>query len=136
MKADQMTRKASSNPNPPIGEILRTRRVEVLHRGLREMAALLSVAPAHLTDIEKGRRTPSEELLLRIQKNYGIEEATLRAGWNRPQAIVDEVASQSPTTAEKVPEFLRTARDLSSEQWDSLIKQAKKLSSSGRGKES
>lgn len=116
-----------SNPLP-IGEQLRRQRVDVLGKGLREMAALLSVAPAHLTDLEKGRRTPSEDLLLRIAEQYRLPVADLRAGWSRPDAIVSEVASQDPTTAAKVPEFLRTARNLTPEQWDRLIRQAGQMS--------
>jgi transcriptional regulator with XRE-family HTH domain len=109
----------------PIGEQLRQQRVSKLGKGLREMARELGIAPPHLTDIEKGRRTPSEELMLKIAELYRIPIAELRAGWSRPEAIVKEVASQDATTAEKVPEFLRTARNLSSDQWDRLIHQAK-----------
>ena len=111
----------------PIGEVLRTRRVETLKKGLREMARILSIAPAHLTDLEKGRRTPSEGLLKKISIAYGIAEADLRSGWQRAAAVVAEVANQDPTTAEKVPEFLRTARKLTPEQWDRLIGQAKRM---------
>ena len=121
-----MARKATSTPQP-IGETLRIRRVDDLQKGLREMARTLGVAPAHLTDIEKGRRTPSEDLLKRISKAYGMPEAELRSGWQRAEAVVTEVANQDATTAEKVPEFLRTARKLSPEQWDRLINQAKRM---------
>jgi transcriptional regulator with XRE-family HTH domain len=107
-----------------IGEQLRQQRVEKLGRGLREMAGMLSIAPAHLTDLEKGRRTPSEELMVKIANLYQIPIAELRAGWSRPDMIVKEIASQDATTAEKVPEFLRTARNLTSDQWDKLIRHA------------
>ncbi len=118
----------------PIGEVLRQRRVDVLHHGLRETAKLLNIAPAHLTDIEKGRRSPSDDLLMRISRVYGVAEAELRAGWSKPQAIVDEVASQDSVTAAKVPEFLRKARNLSPDQWDSLIRQAQRMSGGKDGK--
>lgn len=124
-----MARQRQSNEERPVGEVLRQRRIEVLNKGLREMAAILAIAPAHLTDIEKGRRTPSEDLLMRIAKAYGIAEAELRAGWNRAQGIVTEVANQDALTADKVPEFLRSARKLSPQQWDQLIEQARRLSS-------
>jgi len=124
----------ASRKNIPIGERLRAQRVETLNKGLREMAGLLEIAPAHLTDIEKGRRTPSEALLVRICKAYRISEAELRAGWSRADAIVAEVANQDPVTAEKVPEFLRTARKLTSEQWDNLIDHVRELSSGKKGK--
>ena len=123
-----------SNHPQPIGEILRTQRVEVLSKGLREMAGILGIAPAHLTDIEKGRRTPSEGLMVKIAESYHLPIADLRSGWSRPDAIVSEVASQSSTTAAKVPEFLRTARNLSAGQWDQLIRQAGKMAGDERGK--
>lgn len=126
-----MHREDALSPKPPsslpIGEVLRVRRVEGLKKGLRETARLLNIAPAHLTDIEKGRRNPSEELLMRICRVYGLAEAELRAGWSRPEAIVDEVASQDAVTAAKVPEFLRTARNLTPEQWNNLIRQAERM---------
>jgi len=109
--------------------VLRARRVEGLKKGLREMAAILGIAPPHLTDIEKGRRTPSQDLLMRICRAYGIPEAELRSGWSRADVVVAEVATQDPVTAEKVPEFLRTARKLTSKQWDDLIDQARRMSS-------
>ena len=116
----------------PIGEILRHKRVEILNKGLREMARVLAVAPAHLTDIEKGRRTPSEALLQRITEAYGIEIAELRSAWSKADEIVGQVATQDSTTAVKVPEFLRTARKLSANQWDQLIRQAERMASGGR----
>lgn len=111
----------------PIGDVLRQRRVDVLKKGLREMARLLDITPPHLTDIENGRRNPSEELLLRIAQLYDMDEAQLRAGWGRAQPIVGEVATQDALAAEKVPEFLREARNLTSDQWDSVIQQARRL---------
>ena len=128
-----MARRTSAKQPPPIGETLRIRRVEALKKGLREMARLLDIAPAHLTDIEKGRRNPSDGLLKRIGDAYGIAEPELRAGWGKADGIVGEVATQDAMTAEKVPEFLRTARKLSPEQWDRLIGQARRMAS-GKGK--
>lgn len=121
--------KTPSHPRQePIGDTLRRQRVEVLGMGLRETATVLGVAPAHLTDIEKGRRNPSEDLLKRICKVYRIDEAVLRSGWSRAETVVAEIATQNAMTAAKVPEFLRTARNLTEKQWDDLIGQAKRLS--------
>ena len=116
----------------PIGERLRQKRTDVLKCGLREMARTLDIAPAHLTDIEKGRRSPSEGLLVRIAEHYGMEEAELRTAWSKADQVVDEIATQDTTTARKVPELLRKARDLSSEQWDQLIQEAQRLASRQR----
>ncbi|MBX3394302.1 MAG: helix-turn-helix transcriptional regulator [Phycisphaerae bacterium] len=122
-----MPRHARSSPEP-VGELLRRTRVESLNKGLREMAKILDIAPAHLTDLELGRRTPSEDLLRRVSGAYGIPESTLRAGWARPDAIVSEVATQDAMTAEKVPALLRNARRLTRDQWDALIEEAQRLS--------
>lgn len=119
--------KASLRDDSPIGERLRHQRVEVLRLSIRDIARVLDSAPIHVSDIETGKRAPSEELLLKISKAYGLSEAELRAGFSKPSAIVSEVASESTVAAEKVPEFLRTARGLSAEQWDKLIRQAKKI---------
>lgn len=129
-----MARKATARPDLPIGERLRTQRTEVLGKGLREMARNLQVAPAHLTDIETGKRNPSEELLVRMASAYQLPEAELRAGFGKPDADVRELASETPLAAEKVPEFLRTARGLSAEQWDRLIRQARKMTDEEKGR--
>ena len=122
-----MAKKSRTKPQS-IGDLLRTQRTDVLHVGLREIAKTLGVSPAYITDIEYGRRVPSQELLPLMAKAYSLPEAELRAGFNRPSEEVVELASANPTAAEKTPEFLRSAKDLSPAQWDSLIKQAKKLS--------
>lgn len=127
-----MAKTPSQPRQEPIGDTLRRQRTEVMGKGLREMAAILGVAPAHLTDIEKGRRTPSDGLLQRISKSYRIDEATLRAGWSRAETVVAEIATASATNAAKVPELLRAARHLSADHWDKLIQQAKRLSGDQR----
>lgn len=115
----------------PIGERLRHQRVEVLKKSIRDLARLLDSAPIHISDIENGKRSPSEELLIKIASVYGLPEAELRSGFSRPDSVVAEVASESTVAAAKVPEFLRTARGLSAEQWDQLIKQARKIQEKG-----
>lgn len=125
-----MAKRPTKKPDPTprsIGEILRTRRVEVLGLSGRDMARRLDVAPIHISDIETGKRTPSEDLLVRLAREYGVPEAELRAGFSKPDSVVAEIASESSVAAEKVPEFLRTARGLSAGEWDRLIQQAKKL---------
>jgi len=113
----------------PVGELLRAVRVNTLQKSVRDVAKLLGVAPIHVSDIETGKRTPSDDLLMRIVTVYRVDESVLRAGFERPEGVVGEVASESATAAKKVPEFLRTARGLDARQWDQLIAQAKKLSS-------
>ena len=112
------------------GERLRQRRLEVLRKGLREMAGILEISAAHLTDIEKDRRKPSEGLLQKIRVHYRLDDqdvAEIRSAWQKADTVVDDVATQDALTAEKVPQFLRTARNLSKEDWDRMISQARRL---------
>jgi len=51
-----MPSKLAGNQKQPIGDRLRMHRVDVLAKGLREMAKRLDVSAPHLTDIEYGRR--------------------------------------------------------------------------------
>ena len=116
-----------------MAERLRRQRVEVLQKGLRDMARTLVISAAYLTDIEKGHRVPSEDLLRRMAVAYSLSEAELRAAWSRPEAIVKEIASQDAVTIQKVPQFLRTARHLSAEEWNAIITQARKMARKHRG---
>ncbi len=125
-KGGSKTRSGSSGGGT-IGERLRRQRVEVLGKSIRDVAKLLDSAPIHLSDIETGRRAPSEELLIKIARVYKVPEAELRSGFSKPEAVVAEIASESTVAAQKVPEFLRTARGFNAEQWDALIKKAKNL---------
>ena len=61
--------KDKARSSDEIGDILRRQRTEVLGKGLREMARQLGTAPAHLTDIEHGNRSPSEGLLVKIARD-------------------------------------------------------------------
>lgn len=126
--------KSSIAQSLPIGERLRIQRVDVLDKSIRDIAKLLDTAPIHVSDIETGKRSPSEELLLKMAKVYGLPVAELRAGFSKPDSVVVEVASESTTAAEKVPEFLRTARGWNATQWDQIIKQAKKIDDESTGK--
>jgi transcriptional regulator with XRE-family HTH domain len=111
----------------PIAERLRRQRVEVLGKSVRDLAKLLDISPIHMSDIETGKRAPSEELLLKVAAVYGIPEAELRAGFARPDPDVIRVATESTVAAEKSAEFLRRASGLSAKKWDKVIAQVGKL---------
>lgn len=119
--------KRKSSENVPITERLRLQRLESLDKSVRDVAKLLDTSPIHISDIETGKRTPSEELLVRMAEVYGIPEAELRSGFARAPAEVNELATETPVAVEKVPEFLRSTRGMTAEQWDKLIKEAKRI---------
>ena len=116
-----------------VGDRVRRQRVDILKKGLRDMARTLGISAAYLTDIEKNRRVPSEDLLRRMAAAYSLDVAELRAAWRRPDAVVAEVASQDALTADKVPQFLRTARNLSADEWNEIIQRARKLAQKHKG---
>lgn len=122
---------AKTPPTGPtaIAERLRSQRINVLGKSVRDVAKLLGASPIHISDIETGKRVPSQELVVKIAGVYGIREAELRAAYSRPAPEVIEVASESAVAAEKVPEFLRIARGWTAEQWERAIKLAKKSNS-------
>ena len=93
-----MSRPSSQSP-VPIGETLRQRRVEVMEKSLRDTAKRLQITPAHLSDLENGRRTPSEELLLRIRDEITelAEQVWIRLSENR-RMVVDFVYVEADGT--------------------------------------
>jgi transcriptional regulator with XRE-family HTH domain len=120
--------KKKPSPELPICERLRIRRVDVLGKSVRDMAKVLDASPIHISDIETGKRTPSDDLLVRIANAYGLPESELRSGFSRAPEDVNKLVTETPVSVEKVPEFLRSARGLSAEQWDWFIREAKKRS--------
>jgi len=111
----------------PIGERLRTQRIEVVKKGLREMAGLLGISPPHLTDIEKGNRSPSEDLLIRMAKLYEMDEVELRTSWAKADSMVNAIAIQDSDTIRHLPEFLRAAKDFDKAKWLEAVRHAQDL---------
>lgn len=56
---------------------------------LRELARKVDVTAAHLSDIELGRRHPSEDLMERLARVFGLAVEELRAYDSRPP--IDEI---------------------------------------------
>jgi len=64
---------------------------------LRELAKQLGgVTAAHLSDIEFGRRYPSDELLAKLARFFQVEEAELRALDTRPP--IEEIKRLAQTS--------------------------------------
>src|SRR2546425_11264362 len=65
---------------------------------LREFAKKLSVSPAHVSDIEKDRRNPSDALLKEIARLLGVHFEDLQKLDRRaPVEDLKRIASQNPT---------------------------------------
>jgi transcriptional regulator with XRE-family HTH domain len=61
-----------------LGSVLRQRR-EALHRTLTEVAAESGLSPAHLSEVERGRKEASTEKLLAVAHSLGVRPADLYA---------------------------------------------------------
>ncbi len=57
-----------------LGAVLRQRR-EALHRTLTEVATEAAVSPAHLSEVERGRKEVSTERLLAVAHALGVRPA-------------------------------------------------------------
>lgn len=97
---------------------------------LREFAAKIGVTPAHLSDVELGRRFPSPDLLKRIASNLKVSGAELEAYDSRPpvedikrlseadpafgfafRKLVDEMKDKNITPEQLVKSLNRRKRD-------------------------
>src|SRR5438876_10725724 len=61
-----------------LGSVLRTRR-EAARRTLSEIAAEAGLSPAHLSEVERGRKEVSTERLLAVAHSLGVRPAEIYA---------------------------------------------------------
>ena len=107
---------------PSLGGTIRKLRLKV-HITLRELARRVDVSPAHLSDIEHGRRMPSDDLLRRIAAEFADVGATYESlrilkpqleddleKWVAESSVVRELlreAKNSPRSAREMLDRLR-----------------------------
>jgi transcriptional regulator with XRE-family HTH domain len=103
-----------------LGAVLRQRR-EAAHRTLTEVAAEAGLSPAHLSEVERGRKEVSTERLLAVSHALGIRPADLYAELarllgadsDRPSWPEDPPAKLRLATASLPLEALRSVADFS-----------------------
>jgi transcriptional regulator with XRE-family HTH domain len=97
--------------------------------GVRELGRLVDVTGVHISNIEKGKATPSAELLTKIAKalDTDADELLSKADQVDP-AVIDVIKSQPQV----LPSFLRSAQNLSKEQWELLQKQVQEMTEKGK----
>jgi transcriptional regulator with XRE-family HTH domain len=114
------------------GETIREMR-EAQKLGLRTAAEQLSISPAYLSRIERGRENPPRpELIRRIAALLGGDADVLF----RLADSTDPELAEYVNSVPKLPEFLRTAMaaKLSSDDFQRLIEQIQHESSSSTSK--
>lgn len=112
-----------------LGEQLRAARVEK-GLGLRELARLVDIAPSYVSDIEYGRRVPSEGVLRELCEALGLDAEKMLAVAGRLGDEADRYLRREP--AARV--LLRRAQEsnLSDNQLRNLIAQVDRMAQEGR----
>src|SRR5260370_3750899 len=98
-----------------LGSVLRRRR-EAVHRTLTEVAGEAGLSPAHLSEVERGRKEVSTERLLAVAHPLGVTPADLYGGLarllgprsERPAWPQDPPAKPPPAPPGLPPAALRT----------------------------
>ena len=92
--------------------------------GLRELGRLVDISAMHISNLEKERVMPSPELVTKIAVTLeaDVDELLHLAGLVDPQVV--DVIQDNPYQA---PSLLRSAKNLTPEQWEKLQKQAEKM---------
>ena len=96
------------------------------HIGVRELGRTVGVTGMHISNMEKGKSLPSPALIVKLAKalETDVDEMSHKANQVAPE--VTEVIQNQPKA---VPNFLRSAKDLTPEQWEILKKQAEAMAS-------
>jgi len=106
-----------------LGEYIRKLR-NAKNIGVREMGRSLDVSGVHISSIEKDKNTPSPELLRKMAIVLGVDVDKLLSKANQVDPEVINVIKKSSTV---VPSFLRSAKDLTKEQWAELEKTVQEM---------
>jgi transcriptional regulator with XRE-family HTH domain len=86
----------------------------------RELAARAGIDFTYLSKVENGRmEPPAEETICRLAAGLGEEPTELLLLAQKVPSDVKPIITRSPL----VPRFLRTARDLTDEDWEALIRE-------------
>ena len=106
-----------------VGKIIRKIRKE---KGisLRELAKDVGVSFVNISYIENGRVETSKEVLRKIANALSYDFDKLLSLTNTVDDDLTKIINKKP---DLVPDFLRTAKNLSNKDWEKLIKQVKNI---------
>jgi transcriptional regulator with XRE-family HTH domain len=99
---------------------LRTER----HLGIRELGRAVGVSGMHISNLEKGKSAPSAELVSKLAEalDADLDELLHLADQIDPEVV--DVIQASPYA---IPAFLRSAKNLTPEQWEALQAQVEQM---------
>ena len=105
------------------GQRVQALRVEK-RMGIRELGRALDISAMHISNLEKGKSMPSSDLVEKIAAELqGDLDELLHLADQLDPAVVN-VIQNNPYT---VPSLLRSAKNLTPEQWAKLQKQVEKM---------
>ena len=104
-------------------EKLSTLRAEQ-NMGVRELGRAVGVTGMHISNLEKGKSAPSAELVTKLAEalQANVDELLHLADQVSPEVV--DVIHQNPLA---IPNFLRSAKNLTPEQWALLQKQVEQM---------
>ena len=89
---------------------------------LRQLAEKVSVSFVNIAHIENGRIATSEEVIKELAKALDYDIDKLLAAADSVNEDIKNIIKKLPTA---VPEFLRTAKNLTEKEWKDLTEQIK-----------
>lgn len=92
--------------------------------GIRELGRAVGVTGMHISNLEKGKSAPSAELVLKLAEALDADADELLS---LADQVSPEVAAVIQKNHQTIPNFLRSAKDLTPEQWAKLQKQVEKM---------
>ena len=98
--------------------------------GVRELGRLCGCTGMHISNMEKGKSLPSPEMLRKLA-------TALEADIDELAALADQIDPEVTDLIKReqsVPSFLRSAKDLSPDQWAELQKMVEKMKGGPGGK--
>ena len=92
--------------------------------GIRELGRAVGVTGMHISNLEKGKSAPSAELVLKLAEalEANVDELLHLADQVSPEVV--DVIHQNPLA---IPNFLRSAKNLTPEQWELLQQQVEQM---------
>ena len=104
-----------------LGKLIRKLRKEK-GLSLRQLAEKVSVSFVNISHIENGRIATSEEVIKELAKALDYDVDKLLAAADSVNEDIKNIIKKLPTA---VPEFLRTAKNLTEKEWKDLTEQIK-----------
>ena len=92
--------------------------------GIRELGRAVGVTGMHISNLEKGKSAASAELVIKLAEalEANADELLYLADQVSPEVV--DVIHQNPLA---IPNFLRSAKNLTPEQWELLQQQVEQM---------